>query len=56
MNVLLIAVKVVVAVVQSHGSVKHAAMADIDLSTLNYMKLKRHLISMGIPKAEVLYP
>ena len=32
------------------------AMADIDLSTLNYMKLKRHLISMGIPKAEVPIP
>ena len=27
---------------------------DVDLNTLSYMKLKKHLISMGIPKAEVL--
>ena len=36
--------------------IRAETMADIDLSTLNYMKLKRHLISMGIPKAEVSIP
>jgi hypothetical protein len=29
-------------------------MADADLSKLSYMKLKKALISLGIPQAEVL--